>query len=212
MSNAFLLRANPGENRRLVDKWREMNVIAIGWPATGDLSGKDQQAIRRAINESYTYDASELSKCLFTCDMLVNRMQVGDYVLVPDPDILKKIYVFQLEGDYYYAPDFAGWPHQRPARCLATLNRYDLSEPLQTKCRTRRAAVTLTDFADEIRCLAQGEPLPTPAAPAPQGVQLITSRFRLRLGVEAVVTVPADMTPAEAERLAGYVRLLCLEE
>lgn len=210
MPNAFLLRANPDENRRLVDKWKEMGVIAIGWAATGDLSGLDQPAIRRAISSSYTYSASELSKCLFACDMLVNRMKVGDYVLVPDPDNLKIIYVFQLEGEYYYDPGFAGWPHQRRARYLADLNRYDLSEPLQARCRSRRAAVTLTDFSEEIRRLVQGEPMPA-AAPAAPAVQMITSRFRLRLDVEAVVTIPADLTQSEAERLASYVRLLCMQ-
>ena len=214
MANAFLLRANPDENRRLVDKWKEMGVIAIGWAGTGDLTGMDQQAIRQAINRNYTYNMSELSKSLFACDMLVNRMQVGDYVLVPDPDELKKIYVFQLEGDYYYDPNFAGWPHQRKARYLAVLNRYKLSDELQAKCRSRRAAVTLTGFAEEIARFVQGEPVPASAVTVHRapGLQMITSRFRLRLNVEAVVTVPADMTPAEAERLAGYVRLLCLEE
>ena len=76
------------------DRWKEMGVIAIGWAGTGDLTGMDQQAIRQAINRNYTYNMSELSKSLFACDMLVNRMQVGDYVLVPDPDELKKIYCF----------------------------------------------------------------------------------------------------------------------
>ncbi len=70
MKNAWLLRAKPGKINRLPE-FLERNLIAIGWPALGNLKGKSKVEIKEL--------SSQLSNPqLEAIDNYVNRKQLGD--------------------------------------------------------------------------------------------------------------------------------------
>ncbi|WJQ05819.1 restriction endonuclease [Geobacillus stearothermophilus] len=122
MSKAWVVRPYPhGKNRIkefLSKKERQdkgNGIIAIGWPNIGDLSKKStRKEIKKALQTHYTYSAQALGQAAGTIFRFKEEMAIGDYVLVPDGQV---VYIGKVVSEYKYEGTVdssqEGYPHQR---------------------------------------------------------------------------------------------------
>jgi len=109
--NAWAVRPYPHMIYR-VGEFLANRMAAIGWAATGDLTGCDREQINRKLREFYQYEGARLAQSTGTVDRFVNQIKVGDAVAVPDGG---KIYFGVVTTGYSFkqhlATDEEGYPH-----------------------------------------------------------------------------------------------------
>lgn len=117
----------------------EGNLVAVGWPALGDLTGMTtRDEIKDRLTRHYPGNARTIGAatgCLFR---FVVEILKEDFIVVPDGD---NVYFGVVESDYRYEPALAtdqeGYPHQRKVRWLQG------GRPLPRKALTGRMSNTL---------------------------------------------------------------------
>ena len=209
MSNqAWLVRPYPdGETKRL-DEFKRKNFVAIGWPGIGDLAGKSREDIKDLLSRApYNYSGLVLGNAYATIDILVNRMKIGDYLLIPDGD---DIYFAVVDSDYIFDEsvdnDIAGYPHQRKVRNFtASRLRSDLSKSLRSSLKVHRTTADLSKHYDEIKTLAEGGVFNAT-------IEDVVVSYKLRPNYNVTFSVPSDITKTEAKRLSMYLESLYFEE
>lgn len=152
MMSIWLLRCKP-EWKNRIKEFREKNIIAIGWPAIQLHQGMSPDDIEALLGTEYDYQTEGgLIHARATIDMFVNRMQIGDIVLVPDGD---DIYFAEVVSDYRYDSSFKadGYPHQRDVKWLLEASRKTLSDALRSSLRTQGTIANLSHHANEIENL-----------------------------------------------------------
>ncbi len=199
---AWMLRPCPCEIPRL-GEFRRENIVAIGWPGIGDLTGKSREELKQLLSRPpYSYEDRRLGSAYATVDILVNRMRPGDLVLVPDGD---DIYFAEVAGGYRYDPAVDvkdGYPHQRAVSWFpVSVARWELSDALRISLRAPRTAADLSQHVKEIEALAQGGAF-TPAPAEDSGSTRVA--YPLRPGYEIAFSIPNDLTRQEAQRLSAY--------
>lgn len=203
MRNAWLVRPFPCKIRR-IEEFKEQNIIAVGWPKTGDLKGKSRQNIKDILSDTpYSLTGLELGNAYATIDILVNRMNIGDLVLIPDGD---DIYFAKITGDYYMSPansDDLDYPHQRKIEWLARTSRKNLSKQLRSSLKVQRATADLSKHFDEIDALSKGEKYEVN-----RDSLTIPVSYPLRPDYVVSFNIPADITKEEAHRLSAYLETL----
>lgn len=143
----WMVRAFPGNIDRMVN-FLEMDIIAVHW-GIGDLSGchsKEDVSKVVAQAELEPRDASLKTGLL---NRFVNKMQIGDYCIVPYGD---HFYVGIIKSEYYYDPQSLKYEHQREVEWLnlempslkAYGRREDLPEAIQASLKTQ---LGLADFS-----------------------------------------------------------------
>jgi len=205
---AWLVRPYPHQIRRLLE-FKSKNIIAVGWPGIGDLTGKSREDLKHILaDKPYSLEGLALGNAYATIDLFVNQMQAGDLVLVPDGD---DIYFAEIQGSYYLEASVdnttptGGYPHQRPVKWLADVSRKELSKSLRSSLKVHRTTADLSQHAAEIDALAHGKSF-TPAAD--QASDLIQVSYPLRPDCTITFSVPADITRDEARRLSVYLSSL----
>ncbi len=131
MANMWMVRA--GENAFLIDDFKELNVISIGWEV-GDLSGKTPDEIKQIMKQMYP-DASNVSLGNNAAQVIkfVNNFEIGDFVISYDPKT-RRYLVGKIVSDYYFSDrlskihDFNGYLHLRDVEWIGETNRDDLTE------------------------------------------------------------------------------------
>jgi len=181
-------------------------LIACGWPRTGDLNGKTRENLKAILGKPpYSYGSLELGQSYGSLDILVNQMEIGDLVLVPDGS---EINIGEITSDYRYdaslANDTDGYPHQRDVEWLKKLLRTDLSGVLRSSLRAQQTATNLTKHFDEINALAYGTKPPISLA----ADNFVSTEYPLRPDVLVKISVPKDITKVEAERLGDFIKTL----
>lgn len=91
MSKSWMVRAE--RNGRLFDAFKEKSVVAIGWPALGDLSqAKTRKVISEALAKSYA-GAKPQSQAMAAGQLhrFVNEMTIGDMIVTYDPS--RRVYL-----------------------------------------------------------------------------------------------------------------------
>ncbi|MDR1486609.1 MAG: hypothetical protein LBT62_01245 [Deltaproteobacteria bacterium] len=123
--NIWVIRPEPNFTDRL-DAFLNEGIVAIGWPAVGDLGGclERMELTKRLIN---TYDhykgdqKSELPVAAGILDRFVNKIAQGDVILVPHDN---KIYLAEVTGPYEFHSELsgdspeAGYPHWHKVKYL----------------------------------------------------------------------------------------------
>lgn len=209
MSNAWLVRPFPHKIKRL-EEFKTNNIVAVGWPGIGDLTGKSREDIKAILSGSpYNFSGLQLGNAYATVDLFVNRMQVGDFILVPDGE---DIYFCEITSDYYIENsvnnDNDGYPHQRKIKWLSSTLRKDLSMSLRSSLKVQRTTADLTKHYEEIKALAQGN------------LYLIDQNentnievtYPLRSNFSVSFEIPSDLTKSEAKRLSMYFESLFFTE
>lgn len=209
MSNqAWLVRPIPDEGKNRFEVFKSKNIVAIGWPGTGDLSGKSREEIKTLVSgQPYNYSGLVLGNAYATIDILVNRMQKGDYVLIPDGD---DIYFAQIDSDYFFDASvqkgIEGYSHQRKIKNLTSSKlRSKLSKQLRSSLKVHRTTADLSKHYDEIKALAIGEEFS-------DYVEDISVSYNLRPDYTISFTVPSNISKTEAKRLSMYLESLYFNE
>lgn len=209
MKNAWLVRPYPHDIKRL-DEFKQNNIVAIGWPGIGNLTGKSREDIKTILSgEPYNLTGLYLGNAYATIDIFVNRMAIGDLVLVPDGD---DIYFCEITSDYYlddvYDNNTDGYPHQRKVKWLSNTLRKDLSTPLRTSLKVHRATADLSKHLEEINLLSQGREFTSTT----DDYETIPVTYPLRPDFTVAFEIPTDMTKGEAKRLSLYIESLYFSE
>lgn len=205
--SAWLVRPFPHNKKRL-DEFKKADIIAIGWPGIGDLSRKSREGIKEILaGKPYQLKGLELGNAYATIDIFVNRMAVGDLVLIPDGD---DIYFAEITGDYYLDTavdnDDTGFPHQRTIKWLADTSRQNLSMPLRSSLKVHRATANLSEHLNEIEALSHGEEYVETLHTNIPGA--IAVSYPLRPDFMVSFQIPSDITKGEAQRLSDYFKTL----
>ena len=205
---AWLVRPYPdGEVKRL-DQFKEKNFVAIGWPHIGNLAGKSREELKELLaGAPYYCSGLVLGNAYATIDILVNRMEKGDYLLIPDGD---DIYFAVVDSEYVFDKsvdnDVDGYPHQRKVKNFtASRLRSDLSKALRSSLKVHRTTADLSKHYAEIKALAEGGP----ALKEPEAVEV---SYKLRPDYTVAFNVPVDITKTEAKRLSMYLESLYFAE
>lgn len=201
MKNAWLVRPYPHDIKR-VSEFKHDNIVAIGWAGIGDLTGKSREDIKAILSrDPYNLSGLQLGNAYATIDIFVNRMQVEDYVLVPDGE---DIYFGRIIGDYYLEPSVDnsndGYPHQRKVEWLSNSARKDLSMALRSSLKVHRTTADLSKHYDEIQSLANGNTY--------MAISSINVSYPLRPDFDVIFSIPSDITKSEAKRLSLYFESL----
>ena len=193
--NTWLIRPVPhGTNK--IDEFRNSNIVAIGWPNIGNLTGQSRESIKALLAAPpNNYSGLKLGNTYATIDIFVNRINVGDIVLVPNND---DIYFAEIVSGYIFEASAVadGYPHQRKVRWLSDTSRKALSSELRSSLRVYRTAADLTKHSTEIEARAMGNPIPV-------GTTIDVS-YPLRSDFTVNFKIPNNMTKAEASRLSTY--------
>ncbi len=121
----WLLRA--GERGRYASDFVTGGVAAIGWPAVGDVKGRDRGSIIARIRSEYPDEyAAGAAGALWR---FVNEIENGDVVLAPDAET-RAIHVGRVTGPYEFRkPGLADrFPHVRAVGWERSFNRDDLPQ------------------------------------------------------------------------------------
>ena len=204
---AWLVRPYPGEIKRL-EEFKAKNIVAIGWPNIGNLSGKSREDLKELLSGApYNYSGLSLGNAYATIDILVNRMAKGDYLLIPDGD---DIYFAVVDSEYLFDKsvdnDVDGYPHQRRVKNFtASRLRSDLSKALRSSLKVHRTTADLSKHYDEIKALAEGGAFGA-------GAEDVEVSYTLRPDYTISFSVPADLSKTEAKRLSMYLESLYFAE
>lgn len=211
MSKAWLVRPIPhGTNR--IEEFKSNNIVAIGWPLIGDLTGKSRSDIKTILQgQPYNYLSLKLGNAYATVDILVNQMSIGDLVLVPNKD---DIYFGKIESDYVYDvskdSNDEAYPHQRKIKWLnGPISRTQLPDALRSSLKVQRTTADLSKHYNFIKALSEGD--------APENYNALTDNifmdveYPIRPGVIAKISIPKDINKIEANRLSDFVKTLYFE-
>jgi predicted Mrr-cat superfamily restriction endonuclease len=209
MNNAWLVRPYPHDNPRL-NEFQSKNIVAIGWPNIGDLSGKSREELKTILSGTpYYLNGLALGNAYATVDILVNSMQVGDFVLVADG---ADIYFGEITSDYIFDPavdnDNYGYPHQRSIKWLSNTSRKELSMPLRSSLKVHRTTANLTKHFEEIKALSHGEEFISESATS----TTLNVTYPLRADFSISFDIPNDISKSEAKRLSQYIESLYFNE
>lgn len=209
MKNTWLVRPFPHEIKRL-DEFKSKNIIAVGWPGIGDLTGKTRENIKTILSgKPYSLSGIALGNAYATIDIFVNRMQIGDLVLIPDGE---DIYFAEITGAYYLDKSVdnstEGYPHQRKIKWLSNVSRKDLSTALRSSLKVHRATADLGKHYDEINALSHGEDFQEEMS----STEVLAVTYPLRSDFAVSFDIPVDITKTEAKRLSAYLESLYFTE
>lgn len=209
MNNAWLVRPYPHDNPRITE-FRQDSIVAIGWPGIGDLTGKSREDIKQILSGSpYKLSGLALGNAYATIDIFVNRMNLGDIVLVPDG---ADIFFAEICSNYYMDSEFdsdqIGYPHQRKVKWLQSVARDELSKSLRSSLKVHRTTADLSKHYDEIAALSHGEDFKDKSAE----IETLKVSYPLRNDFTVNFEIPTDITKDEAKRLAQHLETLYYAE
>lgn len=97
MAKIWMVRSQGGE---LIPLFLKNNVVALGWDALGNLTGKNRNQIKELMIRTYP---NEKAVYIWSgiIDTFVNVIQKGDYVITYDK-YSREYYVGEVISDYYY--------------------------------------------------------------------------------------------------------------
>jgi len=127
------------------------DIIAIGWPAMGDL--KKISPTREAFKERYcvAFPSSKKGSVATSAGMLfrfVHEVQIGDYVVFPSKHD-RKINIGIIEGDYLYNPSTEEYVQQRKAKWLKHIPRTSFSQGALYEVGSALTFFMVKNYADE---------------------------------------------------------------
>lgn len=148
--NIFMLRSKPHNIERL-PLFLEKNLIAIGWHATGDLTGKTLEQIREILQDKYGYEGQSLRTHLGTVNMFVNIMSEGDLVLIRDKNNNDSVHIGKINGPYEWRDEYLDlfMPHTRSVKWLVSVPYNSLNASIQTLLKNVRTTCKYPGSYDE---------------------------------------------------------------
>lgn len=127
MPGFWMVRAGGGGH--LAAEFEERALVAVGWPATGDLSKVTTlEEMRKRVREAYPdHKPGAVINAAGVLHKFRNSIAPGDHVLSYDPE--RRVYLLgQAVGTYEYHPEIlADYPNVRRVEWKREVSRDDLS-------------------------------------------------------------------------------------
>lgn len=204
--NAWLVRPTPHGINRMTE-FKNLSIVAIGWPGIGDLTGKSREELKALLQEKpYELSSLALGNAYATIDIFVNQIVVGDLILTPNND---DIYLGKITSDYFMDAtadtNDAGYGHRRKVEWLNHCSRKNLSKELRSSLKVHRTTADLSHHFAEIQALSEGR---STAAVIAAHVPTQEVSFPLRPDFLVKLEIPTDMTKDEANRLSTFFSTL----
>ncbi len=163
MTDRTMWMVRAGENASLFNKFKDKNVVAIGWNEVGDLSNvSTPEDVKQIVRDKYPeYKSGKLN---ITAGQLVKfrfKFRKGDYIITYDPE--NRIYlVGEITGDYEYNPGSLGYSHVRRVKWLGEVSRDMLSTSTKNTLGAISTLFELSESAKEeiLRVLEEKEEMP----------------------------------------------------
>lgn len=209
MLQAWLLRPSPSGKNRLAE-FKQDNIIAIGWPDVGNLSGKNHDQIKSSLAAPpYEYTSIKLGTVSAMLDIFVNRMNVDDLVLVPDGN---DINFFIVQSEYFFDTQHANkdtseYPHQRTISWLSSKQRKNLPIELRKSLKIPHTTADLSKHYDVIKALAYDEDLPQQSSETEEE-STVSVDYPIRPNLNISLRIPKGITKTEAERLGDFIKTI----
>jgi predicted Mrr-cat superfamily restriction endonuclease len=180
----WVVRPEPNFVNRL-ELFLSKGMVAIGWPAVGDIGtllnkGEMMERLCQCYKHYLDENKSELSVAAGILARFVNDIHPGDYVIVPDKDI---VYLGEITGEYHFHPELngdspdQGYPHWHSVRYLSGKESFCALKELPLGVR-RALDCHLTVFSVNKAANAmwyflakKGHPVDLGNAPEPHGLE-----------------------------------------
>jgi 5-methylcytosine-specific restriction enzyme B len=162
------------QRRKYWPTMRDQNIVAIGWPAVGDLSSytnnrESRDSVIGLLNKHYSNTPQAVGRSATQLLSLRARMFEGDRIIAADGQTV--VGIGEVTGPYGFDPS-SPLPHYRPVRWLS-VEEWKL--PVTEGLRTTVASIKdLTNHVEiERRILDDPAPavLPTPSEDPPNAVR-----------------------------------------
>lgn len=136
--NIFMLRSKPHNIERL-PLFLEKNLVAIGWHATGDLTGKTMDQIKEILHNEYEYEGQSLRTNLGTVKTFVNTME-GDLILIREKENNDYVHIGKINGSYEWKSEYLDlfMPHTKSITWLKAVPYDSLNASIQTMLKNPR--------------------------------------------------------------------------
>lgn len=205
MYKAWLVRpVIDGKNK--IDEFKSDNIIALGWPLVGDLSNKSRSDIKSILQEDpYNLNGLKLGNVYPNLDILVNNMEIGDLVLIPDGD---DVYFAKIDSDYIYTKNnnSAEYPHQRKIIFLnGPISRSTLPNDLRISLKVKRSIADLSQHYDVIKQLSEGKRI---SEPIENNKGFVSIEYPIRPNLSVKINLPEDISQNEANRLGDFIKTI----
>ena len=205
MKKAWLIRPLP-HNIERISEFTSGNIIAIGWPEVLDLVDKNKIEIKEILKvHPNNYSPQQLGVALATVDIFVNRMSIGDYVVVPYEE---DIYFSKITSDYFYDPTKVedGYPHQRNVEWIenSPISRENLPDDLRNSLRAPRTAANLSHHLGLIENIIEGDS----SEDLNSVSEFMEVSYPIRTDLNCTITIPKNINQQEAERLGEFIKTL----
>lgn len=130
-----MLRSKPHKIERIGIFLRD-KVVAIGWSATGNLSGATKEEIRDRLKNSFGYEGQSLSTNLGLVNSFVRVMKAGDLVLIREGSI---VHIGKV-GDYDWKDEYLDMhmAHTRSVEWISQVPFNELNASIQSLLKNIR--------------------------------------------------------------------------
>ncbi|HFL3205637.1 TPA: hypothetical protein ACG3JX_003864 [Clostridioides difficile] len=207
MKKAWLFRALPNNIDRMKE-FKVNNLIGVGWDYVEDLSGKDINDIGEILNKRNYKNPRSMSSDKSTLDIIANRMNIGDVVVVPHGDL---VYIGEISTDYRYDETKAtgeGYPHQRGVNWIGEpLLRNNLTLDLRSSLKVPKTCADLTHRYKDIQ-IALGEVVEDKL----DEKEFITVEYPIRPDVNVKIEIPKDLKKSESVRIGEFIKTIFFDD
>ena len=151
MANMWMVRA--GENAFLIDDFKELNIVVIGWKLS-DLSNKSPNEIKELMKEKYP-QANKASLNIYSAQVtrFVYEFDIGDYVISYNPQTHMYL-IGKITSNYYYSTELAkkyptgeSYCHFRDVEWIGETKKDDLTESSLKPLKALRTIFNINDTA-----------------------------------------------------------------
>ncbi|EQF28929.1 hypothetical protein QEW_0399 [Clostridioides difficile CD160] len=207
MKRAWLFRALPNNIDRMKE-FKANNLIGVGWDYVEDLSGKDINDIGEILNKRNYKSPRSMSSDKSTLDIIANRMNIGDIVVVPHVDL---VYIGEISTDYRYDETKAtgeGYPHQRGVNWIGEpLLRNNLTLDLRSSLKVPKTCADLTHRYKDIQ-IALGEVTEDKL----DEKEFIIVEYPIRPDVNVKIEIPKDLKKSESVRIGEFIKTIFFDD
>ncbi len=163
MSESVIWGIHAGKTGDAQSIFEKHNVVAIGWPALGDLSvlKANRDAFKAQYSKAYPeFSAGNVPVGAGQLFRFVHEMKPGDLIVFP-AKLDRTVRIGRVVGGYVHAPGVSeDYPNQRSVEWLKTLPRTAFSQGALYEIGSALSLFQVKNYADDFRAALSGAPVP----------------------------------------------------
>ena len=179
--------------------------VALAWPLTRNLRLYTRQGLEQLLTGAAEVAASSRRELAESMDNFVNRMRVNDFIVLAAGD---EIALGELQSGYLYAKagkeKFYGRQHYHMLRPAGIRKIDRCPAELLPMLKAKEQVADVSEYEQLLGNYIFHNQYDQVTTPEP----LTRVSFQLRPDCSVNVGLPENLTKAEAEKLAGFVRTM----